>query len=233
MSLFLNFFQSLSRILTLLYLSVVTERVLSFPSTSATLSQNGVGSSTSRSYTPQGSSTTRALVPLKVLGETVSKQFAGDPSEAAAKAVSEAASSVIETAKRSIGDVREEFEAPADPIECIRLLVEKAANTFLGVDEGGKYTPFAWTLRKITREYIEVLYPPLKDEEKRRSTFSILGVRELYRPSVRSPIANRLTILGYPDYAFLARVEEWGDTVTLSILPAREKTLRGALCRLR
>jgi len=53
------------------------------------------------------------------------------------------------------------------------LLVEKAANTFLGVGEGGKYTPFAWALRKITREYIGVLYPALKDEEKRgaRSAF--------------------------------------------------------------
>jgi hypothetical protein len=172
------------------------------------------------------------VVPLKALGENVSKQFAGDPSERAAKAVSEAASSVIEAAKRSVGDVKEEFEVPSDPIESIRLLVEKAANTFLGVDEGGKYTLFAWTLRKITREYIEVLYPALKDEEKRKATFSILGVRELYRPPVRSPLADRLAILGYPDYASLAKVEEWGGHVTLRILPAREKTLGGALCRL-
>jgi hypothetical protein len=173
------------------------------------------------------------VVPLKVLGETVVKQFTGDPSIDAIKALIEPAKYAIEIAKNVIGDIKEEFEVPQDPIECLRLLVEKAANTFLGVNDGGKYTLIAWTLRKITKEYLfEALYPTLKDEEKRKATFDILGVKELFKPAVKSPLAENLTIVGYPDYASICKVEEWGDYITLSILPAREKTLGGTLSRL-
>jgi hypothetical protein len=98
---------------------------------------------------------------------------------------------------------------------------------------GGKYTLIAWTLRKVTKEYLDVLYPILKeDEEKRKTVFNILGIRELYRPSVRSPIAETLSIIGYPDYVALGRVEEWGNSITLRILPAQERTLGGSLCKL-
>ncbi|MBS7610372.1 hypothetical protein KEJ19_07445 [Candidatus Bathyarchaeota archaeon] len=116
------------------------------------------------------------------------------------------------------------------------MLVERSGNAFLGVDEAGKYTLFAWTLRKVTREYLfEALYPSLKDEEKRKKTFKILGIKEdlpLFVPAVKSPLTENLTILGYPDYPSICRVEEWGDYVTLSILPARELTLGGSICRL-
>ncbi|MCC6023248.1 MAG: hypothetical protein LM600_00935 [Thaumarchaeota archaeon] len=173
------------------------------------------------------------VVPLKVLGEVVVKQFAGDPSTEVVRALVGPANHVIEIAKKVIGDINEEFEAPSDPIECLRLLIEKSANTFLGVDEGGKYTLIAWTLRKLTKEYLfEALYPTLKDDEKRKATFNILGVRELFKPPVKSPIAENLTIIGYPDYATFGRVEEWGDYITLRILPVQERTLGGALSRL-
>lgn len=173
------------------------------------------------------------IVPLKVLSETIVKQFIGDPSIDAIKALIEPAKYAIEIAKKVIGDIKEEFEVPQDPIECLRLLVEKAANTFLGVNDGGKYTLIAWTLRKVTKEYLfEVLYPTLKDEEKRKATFEILGVKELFKPAVKSPLAENLTIVGYPDYASICKVEEWGSAITLSILPAREKTLGGTLSRL-
>lgn len=90
-------------------------------------------------------------------------------------------------------------------------------------------------MRKVTKEYLfEALYPTLKDEEKRRKTFEILGIREdlpLFIPAVRSALTDNLTILGYPDYPSICRVEEWGHYITLGVLPAREPTFGGLICR--
>jgi len=175
------------------------------------------------------------VVPIGVLARKVAEQFIGDASSEVSKALADCASRTIAVAEKFIGEVKREFETPMDPIECLRLLVEKCGNTFLGVGEGGKYTLLAWTLRKVTKEYLyEALYPTLKDEVKRKKAFEILGIREdlpLFVPMVKSPLTENLTILGYPDYASLCRVEEWGTYVTLSILPAREPTLGGSICK--
>jgi len=134
------------------------------------------------------------VVPVKVLADSVAKQFVGDLAAEVAKSLSDNASRVINVAKNIIGEVKVEFEAPSDPIECLRQLVEKCGNTFLGVGEAGKYTLLAWTLRKVTREYLlEALYPTLMDEEKRKKTFEFLGIKEdmpLFRPTVESPIIS-------------------------------------------
>jgi hypothetical protein len=175
------------------------------------------------------------IVPIKLLAEAVAKQFVGDASSEASRVLANHATRIIETSKKFLGEVRTSFEAPSDPIECLRLLVERCGNAFLGVGEMGKYTLFAWTLRKVTKEYLlEALYPTLKDEDKRRKTFELLGIREdlpLFVPAVRSSLAESLTILGYPDYPSICRVEEWGDYVTFSVLSAREPTLGGSICK--
>ena len=176
------------------------------------------------------------VVPIEALASTIAKQFVGDPAAEIAGEVAKRASRVLTVAKNVIGEINMEFEVPVDPIECLRMLVEKSGNMFLGVGEGGKYTLFAWTLRKVTKEYLfEALYPTLKDEEKRRRTFEILGIREdkpIFIPAVKSPLTENLTILGYPDYPSISRVEEWGGYITLSILPAQKSTFGGSLCRL-
>jgi hypothetical protein len=175
------------------------------------------------------------VVPIKLLAETVSKQFVGDASSEVSKHLANCSTRIVEVAKKFLGEVKVEFEVPADPIECLRLLVERCGNAFLGVGEAGRYTLFAWTMRKVTKEYLfEALYPTLKDLEKRQKTFEILGIREdlpLFIPAVRSPLTENLTILGYPDYPSICRVEEWGYSVTLSILPARGPTFGGSICR--
>jgi len=175
------------------------------------------------------------VMPIKLLAEAVAKQFVGDASAEVSKFLADSASRIITVASRFIGEVKAEFNVPEDPIECLRYLVEKCGNIFLGVGEGGKYTLFVWTLRKVTKEYLfEALYPTLKNEEKRKRTFEILGIQEdlpLFTPAVKSPLTERLTILGYLDYPSLCRVEEWGKYVTLSILPARENTLGGSICK--
>jgi hypothetical protein len=175
------------------------------------------------------------IVPIKPLAETVARQFVGDASSEVSKFLAGCATRIIETARKFLGEVEVKFEVPVDPIECLRLLVERCGNAFLGVGEAGKYTLLAWTLRKVTKEYLfEALYPALKDGEKRRKTFEILGIGEdlpLFIPAVKSPLTESLTILGYPDYPSICRVEEWGDYVTLSILPARESTFGGSICR--
>jgi hypothetical protein len=176
------------------------------------------------------------VVPIKLLAETVSKQFAGDASSEVSKFLADCATHTIAVAKKFLGEIKVEFEVPSDPIECLRLLVERCGNTFLGVSDAGKYTLFAWTLRKVTREYLfEALYPTLKDGDKCRRTFEILGIREdlpLFIPAVKSPLTKDLTILGYPDYPSICRVEEWGYTVSLRILPAREATFGGSICKM-
>ena len=174
--------------------------------------------------------------PLHVLADAVAKQFVGDAAADISKTITNITSCIIDVARNVIGDVQVTFTAPEDPIECLRQLVERGANMFLGVGDTGKYTLFAWSLRKITKEYLfEALYPTLKDNDKRRKVFNILGIDEdkpLFKPMVKSPLADSLTILGYKDYPSICSVEEWGDYVTFSILPSRESTLGGNLCKL-
>ena len=177
------------------------------------------------------------VVPISVLADTVVKQFAGDPASEISRELAQRAKHVLNVAKKVIGEIKVEYSPPEDPVEVLRLLVEKAGNTFLGVNEGGKYTLLAWSLRKVTKEYLfKALYPVLeKDEEKRKETFRILGINEekpLFKPAVKSKLADDLTILGYPDYPSLCRIEEWGNYVTLSVIPAKEETLGGSLCKL-
>jgi len=176
------------------------------------------------------------VVPIRLLAENVSKQFVGDASSEVSKFLADCATRTIIAAKKFLGEIEVEFEAPTDPIECLRLLVERCGNAFLGVGDAGRYTLFAWTLRKITKEYLlEALYPTLKDEDKCSRTFEILGIRKdlpLFIPVAKSPLTQDLTILGYPDYPSICRVEEWGEMVTLSILPAREATFGGSICRM-
>jgi hypothetical protein len=150
------------------------------------------------------------VVPLKVLGNIIVSFFVGDPGAEVAKNLATVAGKVIEIATKVVGGIREEFTAPSDPIECVRLFIEKAANTFLGVDEGGKYTLFVWSLRRITNEYFEALYPTLaKDEEKKNNVFRILGVKEIFKPPIKSPISENLTVLGYPDYPPHGTIVSW------------------------
>ena len=178
----------------------------------------------------------QSVAPISVLARAVERWFRGDPSADVARATAEAAELVLKTAEETLGDVSITYEIPEDPIECLRLLVEKCANTFLGVGEAGKFTLFAWTLRKITKEYLfDVLYPSLKDRDRRSQVFEILGLKEdepLFIPAVESPLTENLTILGYLDYPSICRVEEWGSYVTLSPIPTREHTLGGSICRL-
>jgi hypothetical protein len=175
------------------------------------------------------------IVPIKLLAENVAKQFSGDASSEVSKFLANSTKCILDTAKKFLGEIKVKFEVPTDPIECLRQFVERCGNTFLGVGEAGKFTLFAWTLRKITKEYLfEALYPTLKDEEKRKRTFEILGIKEdkpLFVPAVKSSLTENLTILGYHDYSSICRIEEYGEYVTLNILPAKEITFGGSICR--
>ena len=98
---------------------------------------------------------------------------------------------IAEAAGKTLGEIEGGFEVPEDLIERLGLFVERCANALLGVAEAGKYTLFVWTLRKITKEHLNAMYPALKaDEDKRRAVFEALGIREdrpLFIPAVRSP----------------------------------------------
>ncbi len=174
----------------------------------------------------------RRIIPLARLSEVFVKYFQGDVSIRAVEKLRIAANNVITVFEEIAGQVDRSYSVPEDPIDVGEKLLEHAANAFLGVGDDGKYTFLAWSLRKIPREYVLALYPQLGDQAVRERVFKLLGVEELFRPPVSSPLADRLTLLGYPDYPSFARVDEYGDYVTFRILPSKKRTFGGAICRL-
>jgi len=172
------------------------------------------------------------VFPIQKLADTTVRNFIGDASAEAARIVSREAKRILEVSNRVLGPIEIGYEVPEDPIEAMRQLMERSANTFLGVDEGGKYSLFAWTLRKIPKEYFNEMYKKLdQDDAARERVFNTLGVKELFKPPVKSALADRLALLGYPDYLALARVESYGNRIAFSVIPARETTLGGSICR--
>uniref|UniRef100_A0A7J3Z6R7 Uncharacterized protein n=1 Tax=Ignisphaera aggregans TaxID=334771 RepID=A0A7J3Z6R7_9CREN len=67
---------------------------------------------------------------------------------------------------------------------------------------------------------------------RKRAVFEILGVKELFKPAIKSPLSDNLTILGYPDYPTYGTVVVWGSGVKLRIPPAQEQTLGGTISKL-
>ncbi|RLE63598.1 MAG: hypothetical protein DRN53_01960 [Thermoprotei archaeon] len=173
------------------------------------------------------------IVPLNRLSKIYAKYFEGDTSSQVASYVAEASDKVLSVAESMLGYIKKEYAVPEDPIEVGRLLMEHAVNTFLGVGEGGKHSFFIFSLRKLPREYAYKLYPKLeKEPETREKVFKLLGINELWKPYITSPLAEKLTLMGYPDYPMYCRVEKHGYTISLRVLPSKESTLGGTISRL-
>jgi hypothetical protein len=61
--------------------------------------------------------------------------------------------------------------------------------------------------------------------------FKILGVKEVFKPPIKPPISENLTVLGYPDYTPHGTIVSWGGCIKIRILPPQERTLGGAVSR--
>jgi hypothetical protein len=55
--------------------------------------------------------------------------------------------------------------------------------------------------------------------------FKILGVKEVFKPLIKPPISENLTVLDYPDYTPHGTIVSWGGCIKIRILPTQERTL--------
>jgi hypothetical protein len=85
------------------------------------------------------------------------------------------------------------------------------------------YMNFVWSIRKITRKYLYILYPELKDKNKLESIKEILGLNTLFKPKIGDEkFKEDYEILGFRYLGrHLGRYEEPPDT-----------SLGGLLCQL-
>jgi len=173
------------------------------------------------------------IIPIHELSKYVAGSFSGDASARVVHSVFKSADRVVKAAERVLGRIDASYEVPRDPLEAARQLLEFVANIFLGVGEGGKYTLFAWTLRRIPREYIGEMYSKLdQDGEARRKVFEMLGVEEILKPQIESPLVERIALLGYPDYLRGRLIGSRGTELEVLVTPPRKTTLGGSICRL-
>ena len=119
-----------------------------------------------------------------------------------------------------------------------KMLIDEVARLFIGVKDAMPLL-FAWTLRRVTQEYLECLYPQLKEQKnKLEKVKELLGFTELFRPAERPDdldvIVQSQTFLGYPDYPPKFSVKN-GDERRKEIVVERveeeRRTFGGALCR--
>jgi len=79
------------------------------------------------------------------------------------------------------------------------------------------YMNFVWSIRTITKKYLYLLYPELKDKEKLEAVMKILGLKTIFKPEVKDEKARE-------DYEILAFLD-YKDS-------DREPSIGGLLCKL-
>ena len=169
------------------------------------------------------------IAPLLELSDIVRKYFM-EVDENIAKYAEEIYSmvkKVIELAEEDLGLKLEprSLTEPKDIYEVIeygRRFLEKAFN-FTTVCN--PFTFFIWSIRKITRAYLEAHYPKLFEENKFKEISSILGLEEYWKPPEIKPrkIMEDYTLYAYLD--FETEEENPKDTIGGLISKINEKVL--------
>ena len=142
---------------------------------------------------------------------------------------------ILEKAKNSGFNLEKkhvEIKKPEDLVYITKEFLELAINTTINRN---KFALFAWTLRKITKRYLEKAYPSID-----KNLLNFLGVRQL-----RKFKNEKYSIYGYPDYFSEYRYQvnpEGGSIHANGIIHISEyryflsygdpKTVGGSLCRL-
>lgn len=84
--------------------------------------------------------------------------------------------------------------------------LQLCADTTVGADP---LVTFAWNVRKITRKYLNEAFPETRDEENMRLLREILGLEEIFTPSVEEEqLKIDYTVYGFEDYASTYQLSE-------------------------
>ena len=109
--------------------------------------------------------------------------------------------------------------------------LQLCADTTVGVDP---LVTFAWNVRKITRKYLNEAFPETRDEENMRLLHEILGLEEIFTPSVEEEqLKIDYTVYGFEDYASTYREDRRGrlhvDSLELYFISERGYYVWGRL----
>lgn len=112
-----------------------------------------------------------------------------------------------------------DFEALLEAPEKVAELIKDFYNKTLEITVNyNQHTLFLWTIRKITRKYLETAYPELQ-EEKFDAFKSIVGLEKYFEPEIEETTENdkkvkrNYTIWHLPDNSFGGKVCELNDVV--------------------
>ena len=171
----------------------------------------------------------KTIVPLAEVSSIVKKHFPDIDEDLAkyAEEIHTISKRIIELAEEKL-NFKVEYEAASEPqdiyeiIEYGRLFLEKSFNFTIA---SNPYTFFIWSIRKITKSYLEAHYPKLFEKNTFKNISSILGLEKYWEPPEIKPrkIVEDYTIYAYLDYKAVR--EEAEDTIGGLVSKMNEKIL--------
>jgi hypothetical protein len=173
------------------------------------------------------------IVLLRDLASATSDMLALDPLGEVAKDIASIAGNLVRASEEKFGESMGTFSVgEEDVLEVARRFLELGANTTAG---HCKHTFFAWSIRKITKIYLEDHYSELKEPDKFKALSDVLGLQEYWSPpDVKSRIVGGYVAYCFPDYRTLFDVteESYQFRFRISEIPEAPKTVGGSLCKL-
>jgi len=168
------------------------------------------------------------VAPLLELGSIMRKYFReiDDGLAKYAEEIYSLSQKIVELAEEKLG-LRPKLEGLREPkdiyevVEYGRVFLEKAFNFTIACNP---YTFFVWSIRKITRSYLEAHYPRLFEGNKFKEVATILGLEEYWKPPELKPrkIVEDYTLYAYLDFE---TEEKSKDTIGGLISKLNEKIL--------
>jgi len=94
--------------------------------------------------------------------------------------------------------LQEEYVNNPDKIfEGLLKFLQHCVNVCVGFDE---YMTFVWNIRKITKRYLNLIFPETKEDENFKFLREFLGFTELFVPEVDdASLRDEYTVYGFPD----------------------------------
>ena len=116
--------------------------------------------------------------------------------------------------------------SPDEMMERLVGFLQLCADTTVGADP---LVTFAWNVRKITRKYLNEAFPETRDEENMRLLREILGLEEIFTPSVEGEQKIDYTVYGFEDYASTYQLSEDRRSIYVDSLKFHYGDLRSDL----
>ncbi len=107
---------------------------------------------------------------------------------------------------------------PEKIFEGLLKFLQHCINVCVGFDE---YMTFVWNIRKITKRYLNLVFPETKKNENFKFLREFLGLTELFVPDVDdASLRDEYTIYGFPDIYSKFDVSDWyADRVNPDEIP--------------